>query len=122
MRDLSLSNNNEADQVQPADGARPDDIDRETMMDQYIALKAREEDLDSRISDMETERVRIADQVAGLQADINTIGNRQGDLKEEKDRVRAEKKQLQIQLDKDEHLDFGFEAGRRMETKRQRRE
>ncbi|KAI4918636.1 hypothetical protein J4E90_003023 [Alternaria incomplexa] len=122
MQDLSLSNHNEADQGQPADGARPDDIDRETMMDQYIALKAREEDLNSRISDMETERVRIADQVAGLQADINTIGNRQGDLKEEKDRVRAEKKQLQIQLDKDEHLDFGFEAGRRMETKRQRRD
>ncbi|KAH6866354.1 hypothetical protein BKA58DRAFT_319335 [Alternaria rosae] len=115
-------NNNKPNLEQPAGVVRPGDVDRETMMDQYIALKAREEELDGRISDMETERVRIADQVTGLQADINAIGNRKGDLEEEKGRVRAEKKQLQIQLDKDEHLDFGFEAGRRMETKRQRRE
>lgn len=121
-QDLHVSNNNEPNLGQPVGGARPGNVDRETMMNQHIALKAREDELDGRISDMETERVRIADQVAGLQADINAIGNRKGDLEEEKGRVRAQKKQLQIQLDKDEHLDFGFEAGRRMETKRQRRE
>ncbi|KAI4945780.1 hypothetical protein J4E91_007693 [Alternaria rosae] len=122
MRGLPVSNNNKPNLEQPAGVVRPGDVDRETMMDQYIALKAREEELDGKISDMETERVRIADQVTGLQADINAIGNRKGDLEEEKGRVRAQKKQLQIQLDKDEHLDFGFEAGRRMETKRQMRE
>jgi hypothetical protein len=45
---------------------------------------------------------------------------RKGDLEDQKNRVRAEKMRLQVQLDRDEHLDFGLEAGRRMETKRRR--
>ena len=98
------------------------DIDRNTMMDQYIALKAQEEELDGKIGDMEMKRANIADQVAELQADMNAIDDRKGDLEEEKARVRAEKRKLQIKLDENEHLDFGFEAGRRMEAKRQRME
>lgn len=98
------------------------DIDRNTMMDQYIALNAQEEELDGRIGDMEMKRANIADQVAELRADMNAIDDRKGDLEEEKARVRAEKRKLQIKLDEDEHLDFGFEAGRRMEAKRQRME
>jgi hypothetical protein len=122
VEDLQAGNNNDVDFEQVAGGEGSGEIDREAMMDQYIALKAREEELDNKISDMETERARIADQVAELQADINAIGDRKGDLEDQKNRVRAEKMRLQVQLDKDEHLDFGFEAGRRMEIKRRRRE
>jgi chromosome segregation ATPase len=74
------------------------DIDRNTMMDQYIALKAQEEELDGRIGDMEMKRANIADQIAELQADMNAIDDRKGDLEEEKARVRAEKRKLQIKL------------------------
>jgi predicted nuclease with TOPRIM domain len=122
MEDAPLSENNEAELEQSADGEQPVSFDRDAMMDQYISLKAREEELDAKISDMETERTNIADQIAELQANMNAIIDRKEDLEREQARVRAEKKKLQVQLNEDEHLDFGFEAGRRMEIKRQRKD
>jgi hypothetical protein len=122
LEEPQVGNNNDAELEQSADGERLTSIDREAMMDDYIALKAQEEELDSKISDVEREGNHIAGQVADLQADIDAIRERQLDLEEEKGRVQTEKKKLQIQLDKNEHLDFGFEAGRKMENKRQRKE
>jgi hypothetical protein len=122
MIEPQVGNNNDAELERSADGERLSSIDREATMDEYIALKAQEEELDSKISNVEREGDHIAGQVADLQADIDTIRERQLDLEEEKGRVQAEKKKLQIQLDKEEHLDFGFEAGRKMESKRQRKE
>jgi hypothetical protein len=122
MKELEVGSDNDAELERTANGGRLSSIDREAIMDEYIALEAQEEELDSKISDVEKGGNHIAAQVADLQADIDAIRNRQLDLEEEKGRVQAEKKKLQIQLDKNEHLDFGFEAGRRMENKRQRKE
>ncbi|KAL1793675.1 hypothetical protein ACET3X_008657 [Alternaria dauci] len=105
-----------------ADGDHLDSVDPDAMMDQYIELKTREEELDSKINDLETARANIADQVTQLQADMNAIDDRKEDLKQEKARMRADMKKLQIRLDGEEHLEFGFEAGRRMEAKRRRME
>lgn len=40
---------------------------------------------------------------------------------EEKDRIKAEKRDLQSSLSAEERLEFGFEAGRRMGNKRAKR-
>jgi chromosome segregation ATPase len=120
MEDPPVGEKSGAELESSANAEHPSSFNREAMMDQYIALKAREEELDAKINNMETECTTITDQIAELQADMNVIGNRIGNLEEEKLPVRAEKKKLQTQLDEDEYLDFGFEAGRRMETKWQR--
>lgn len=96
--------------------------DRDTMVDQYVSLRAREEELVGRIAEVEEERMELSRQVAELQADLNAVDDRKWDLEEERDRVRSEKKRLQSSLERDEQLEFGFEAGRKMESKRTRRE
>ncbi|RAR01955.1 hypothetical protein DDE82_006152 [Stemphylium lycopersici] len=98
------------------------DLDREAMMDQYIALRSEEYELDRRIVKAEEEHRKGSEQIADLQADLNAISDRKWDLQERKARVRVEKKKLQVRLDEQEHLEFGFDAGRRMESKRQRTE
>jgi chromosome segregation ATPase len=87
-------------------------------MDKYIALQAQEEELDSRICDAESERSDIAAQIVGLQARLSEAEERKSELMREKHNIRAEKKRLQSSLDTEEQLEFGFEAGRKMESKR----
>lgn len=91
-------------------------------MDQYIALRGEEYELDGRIAKAEEKRRNRSEQIAELQADLNAISDHKGDFEERKARVMAEKKKLQVRLDEEEHLEFGFDAGRRMENKRQRTE
>jgi chromosome segregation ATPase len=92
------------------------------MMDKYIALQVQEEELDSKICDAESERSDIAAQIVGLQARLNEAEENKSELMREKHNIRAEKKKLQSELDLEEQLEFGFEAGRRMEGKRVRRD
>jgi len=79
------------------------------MTGQYITLKAREEEL-----------VNIQGQIVELQAYLNAANDRKWDLQVKKMRVRDEKRRIKSRLDEDEHVEFGFDAGRRMETKRLR--
>lgn len=106
---------------QPAP-ARLSTADRENMVDQYILLRACEEELSGKIAEVEKERSEFARQMAELQADLNAVEDRKWDLEEEKDKVRSEKKRLQSSLEIDDQLEFGFEAGRKMESKRARLE
>jgi chromosome segregation ATPase len=87
-------------------------------MDKYIALQAQEEELDSGICDAENERSDIAAQIVGLQARLNEAEETKSELMRETHNIRAEKKRLQSSLDLEEQLEFGFEAGRKMESKR----
>jgi hypothetical protein len=92
------------------------------MMDKYIALQAQEEDLDSRICTSESGRSEIAAQIVGIQACLDEAEGNKAELMLEKHNVRSEKKGLQASMESEEHLEFGFEAGRKMERKRLRRE
>ena len=94
---------------------------REVMVDKYVALQAQEEDLDRRINDAEGERSDIAAQIVGFQKRLRQAENNKAELMEEKDRIKMEKKDVQSSLNGDEQLEFGFEAGRRMESKRLKR-
>jgi hypothetical protein len=91
------------------------------MMDKYIALQAQEEDLDSRICTSESERSDIAAQIIGLRARLDEVEGNKAELMREKHNVRSEKKRLQASMESEKHLEFGFEAGRKMERKRLRR-
>jgi hypothetical protein len=95
--------------------------EREVMVDKYVALQAQEEDLDRRINDAEGERSEIAAQIVGFQARLRQAENNKAALMEEKDNIKTEKKDVQSSLNGDEQLEFGFEAGRRMESKRLKR-
>jgi hypothetical protein len=101
--------------------SRPTSRERETMMDKYITLQVQEEELDSRICTAESERSDIAAQIVGLQARLNEAEENKAELMREKHNVRSEKKRLQASLESEEQLEFGFEAGRKMEAKRIRR-
>jgi hypothetical protein len=92
--------------------------ERDAIMDKYIALQAQEEELDSGICDAENERSDIAAQIVGLQARLNEAEETKSELMRETHNTRAEKKRLQSSLDLEEQLEFGFEAGRKMESKR----
>lgn len=95
--------------------------EREAMVDKYVALQAQEEDLDHRINDAEGERSDIAAQIVGFQKRLREAENNKATLMEEKDKIKTEKKDVQSSLNGDEQLEFGFEAGRRMESKRLKR-
>jgi hypothetical protein len=97
-------------------------IEREAMVDEYIVLQAREEDLDRKIEEAETERSDAAAQMVGLQVKLDDASNKKWTLMEDKDQVKAEKRRLQRSLEREDSVEFGFEAGRKMESKRLRRE
>lgn len=94
--------------------------DRNAMVDKYIALQAQEEDLDRKINGAEEERSDIAAQIVGLQARLEEAEDNKAGLMDKKDRIKAEKRSLQSSLDREEQLEFGFEAGRRIESKRRK--
>jgi septal ring factor EnvC (AmiA/AmiB activator) len=94
--------------------------ERDNAMDKYSTLRAREEDLNARIGEVEKECNTLTEQIAEVQADLNAIEDRKWDLEEEKEHVMVEKQKLRDMLDNDELLEFGFEAGRRMENKKLR--
>jgi hypothetical protein len=93
--------------------------DRDAMVDKYIALQEQEEELDRRINDAEDERSNTPAQIVGLQARLEKVGDHKAVLMDEKGKTKA-KKSLQSSLNKEEQLQFGFEAGRRMESKRRK--
>jgi hypothetical protein len=97
-----------------------DSQDRDAMVDKYIALQAQEEGLDRKTNDAETERSEIASQIIGLRARLVEAEGNKAALMDEKDKIKAEKRSLQSSLDKEEQLEIGFEAGRRMESKRRK--
>jgi chromosome segregation ATPase len=90
------------------------------MVDKYIALQEQEEELNRRINDAEDERFDIAAQIVGLQARLEKAEDHKAALMDEKDKTKAEKKSLQSSRNKEEQLEFGFEAGQRMESKRRK--
>jgi chromosome segregation ATPase len=97
-----------------------DGQDRDAMVDKYISLQEQEEKLDRRINDAEDERSDIAARIVGLQARLEEAEDHKAALMDEKDKTKAEKKSLQSSLNREEQLEFGFEAGRRMESKRRK--
>ncbi|KAH3940584.1 hypothetical protein HBH70_025820 [Parastagonospora nodorum] len=109
------------DYIYQADSDSLEYPEREVMVDKYVALQAQEEDLDRRINDAEGERSEIAAQIVGFQARLRQTENNKAALMEEKDDIKTEKKDVQSSLNGDEQLEFGFEAGRRMESKRLKR-
>jgi chromosome segregation ATPase len=97
-----------------------DGQDRDAMVDKYISLQEQEEKLDRRINDAEDERSDIAARIVGLQARLEEAEDHKAALMDEKDKTKAEKKSLQSSLNREEQLECGFEAGRRMESKRRK--
>jgi hypothetical protein len=103
-------------------------LDRETTMEEYIALQRQEEEVDRKLQEVEEQRAEVASQMVGLQARLNEVNNKKWDLMDEKDKIKEQKRRLQGSLERDDQLDFGFEAGRRMaresesDSKRARRE
>ncbi|KAH7074489.1 hypothetical protein BKA63DRAFT_595992 [Paraphoma chrysanthemicola] len=95
--------------------------DRATMVDKYITFQAEEEELDRQIDDAENERSEIAAQLVGIKSRLQEVSEKKSTLLVEKERIKAKKKGLQSLLEADEMLEFGFEAGRKMEAKRQKR-
>tara|TARA_R110002003_G_scaffold48_18_gene4087 strand:+ start:41744 stop:42022 length:279 start_codon:yes stop_codon:yes gene_type:complete len=91
------------------------------MVDKYIALQTKEEELDRQLDETETERSDIAAQLVGIKNQLQTVDEKMSTLMEEKERIRAKKKGLQSSLGMDERFEVGFEAGRKMEAKRTKR-
>jgi chromosome segregation ATPase len=115
---LRLSSSPTLNQLQETATERLDDQQREGLVDKYIALQTEEEELDEKIAHSKEERSNIAAQIVDLQARLNATTDDKSTLMEWKDKIRAEKRRLQSALSAEERLDFGFEAGRRMESKR----
>jgi len=59
------------------------------MVDKYIELQAKEEDLDRQIDEAEAERSDIAAHMVDLQARLNEASEKKAKLMEEKKRVRG---------------------------------
>ncbi|KAH7087471.1 hypothetical protein FB567DRAFT_628429 [Paraphoma chrysanthemicola] len=95
--------------------------DRTTMVKKYITFQAEEEELDRQIDEAENERSEIAAQLVGIKSRLDEVNEKKSTLLVEKERVKAKKKGIQSLLNADEMLEFGFEAGRTMEAKRQKR-
>ncbi|KAJ4366772.1 hypothetical protein N0V83_007297 [Neocucurbitaria cava] len=96
---------------------------RDALVTQYIALQDREDELNSRIQQVEVDKTNIEDTMAELQADLNAANDRMYDLEIEKGRLRDEKKQLQGFAEVfDDQVELGLAVGREMERKRLRRE
>ena len=89
-------------------------LDRDTTMEQYIALQRQEDEIDRKLRESEEQRAEAASQMVGLQARLDDMDNKKWDLMDEKDRLKAEKRRVQGSLERDDQLDFGFEVGRRM--------
>ena len=106
----------------PPPPARLNSVDRDAMVDQYITLQGREDELDGKLEEVEKERSAIEVQLAELQADLNAVNDRKWDLEAEKGKVWNEKKQLQSSFWFEDQLEFGFEVGRQMERKRLKKE
>ncbi|KAF2819210.1 hypothetical protein CC86DRAFT_472346 [Ophiobolus disseminans] len=100
----------------------PDTEDHDMMIDKYITLQAKEEDLDRQIAEAEADRADVAAQMLALQARLNEASDKKAKLTDEKDEAKAEKDVLQNSIDPHKMLEIGFEAGRKWESKRQRRE
>jgi hypothetical protein len=111
-----------AAQISASLPSRPTSQQRDAMMDKYIALQTQEEDLGRQICTAESERSDITAQMVGLQAHLDEAEGNKAELMRKQYNVRAEKKRLQAPMESEEQLEFGFEAGRKMECKRLRRE
>ncbi|KAF1915652.1 hypothetical protein BDU57DRAFT_499918 [Ampelomyces quisqualis] len=101
---------------------RFDSLDWEGLVDKYIEFQAEEEDLDQKIAQSEEERSNLAAQMVGLQARLDATTDHKSALMEEKYRIKAKKRLLQSSLSNEEQLEFCFEAGRRMGSKRVKRD
>jgi hypothetical protein len=99
-----------------------DDHEHVPTVDKYIAFQPHQEGLDRKIGAAEGERSDIAAQLVGLQVGLDVANDSKFALMQEKDRVKAEKRNLLSSLDVEEQLEFGSGAGRRMVSKRIQRD
>ncbi|KAH7378461.1 hypothetical protein DE146DRAFT_731056 [Phaeosphaeria sp. MPI-PUGE-AT-0046c] len=94
-------------QIERVANERLDSQARDSLMEKYINIQIEQEDYERCIEEVEGKRSGLAAEIVGLQAKLDTATSQKRDLEE--------------LLGIDELVEFGFEAGRRVERKRAKR-